>query len=67
MMQAYAVCQIQPNQGFADDNNYFRNRIADAVHEEMEEAVKSPMFLDDGRSIPKETQEAIAWLAAHSF
>ena len=36
-------------------------------HEELEEAVKSPMFLDDGRSIPKETQEAIAWLAAHSF
>jgi len=67
MMQAYAVCQIQPDQGFADDNNYFRNRIADAVHEELEEAVKSPMFLDDGRSIPKETQEAIAWLAAHSF
>ena len=27
ILQAYSICQIQPDPGFADDNNYFKNAI----------------------------------------
>ena len=29
ILQAYSICQIQPDPGFSDDNNYLKNAIAD--------------------------------------
>ena len=32
ILQAYSICQIQPDPGFSDDNNYLKNAIAEAEH-----------------------------------
>ena len=30
ILQAYSICQIQPDPGFSDDNNYLKNSFAEA-------------------------------------
>ena len=32
VLQAYSICQIQPNPGFSDDNNYLKNTFAEESH-----------------------------------
>ena len=32
VLQAYSICQIQPNPGFSDDNNYLKNTFAEELH-----------------------------------
>ena len=32
ILQAYSICQIQPDPGFSDDNNYLKNAFAEAEH-----------------------------------
>ena len=42
ILQAYSICQIQPNPGFSDDNNYLKNAFAEEAH------------LDFFKGLPKE-------------
>lgn len=32
ILQVYSICQIQPDPGFSDDNNYLKNAFAEAEY-----------------------------------
>ena len=68
ILQAYSICQIQPDPGFSDDNNYLKNAIAEAEHVDFHNGLeKQSVVTGDGRDITELTETAVAWLTAHSF
>ncbi len=68
ILQAYSICQIQPNPGFSDDNNYLKNAIAEEVHVDFHTALeKQAVITADGTDITKLVENAVAWLTEHSF
>ena len=68
ILQAYSICQIQPDPGFSDDNNYLKNAIAEAEHVDFHAGLdKQEVVTDDGRNITEMVEKAVAWLTEHSF
>ena len=68
ILQAYSICQIQPDPGFSDDNNYLKNAIAEAEHVDFHNGLeKQSVLTDDGKDITDLTEKAVAWLTEHSF
>ena len=68
ILQAYSICQIQPDPGFSDDNNYLKNAIAEAEHVDFHAGLeKQEVITDDGRNITEMVEKAVAWLTEHSF
>ena len=68
ILQAYSICQIQPDPGFSDDNNYLKNAIAEAEHVDFHAGLeKQEVITEDGRDITKMVEDAVAWLTEHSF
>lgn len=68
ILQAYSICQIQPDPGFSDDNNYLKNAIAEAEHVDFHEGLaKQEVITEDGKDITKMVEDAVAWLTEHSF
>ena len=68
ILQAYSICQIQPDPGFSDDNNYLKNAIAEAEHVDFHAGLaKQTVITKDGRDITKMVEDAVAWLTEHSF
>ena len=68
ILQAYSICQIQPDPGFSDDNNYLKNAIAEAEHVDFHAGLgKQKVIAEDGRDITKTVEDAVAWLTEHSF
>ena len=68
ILQAYSICQIQPDPGFSDDNNYLKNAIAEAEHVDFHAGLeKQEVITDDGRNITELVEKAVAWLTEHSF
>ncbi len=68
ILQAYSICQIQPDPGFSDDNNYLKNAIAEAEHVDFHAGLeKQPVITEDGKDITKTVEDAVAWLTEHSF
>ena len=68
ILQAYSICQIQPDPGFSDDNNYLKNAIAEAEHVDFHAGLeKQEVITDDGRNITEMVEKATAWLTEHSF
>ena len=68
ILQAYSICQIQPDPGFSDDNNYVKNAFAEAEKVDFRKGLeKQEVITEDGRDITKMVEEAVAWLAEHSF
>ncbi len=68
IMEAYNMCQLQPDPGFSDDNNYFKNvlieeRNLDCFGELPDEKV----ILADGTDVTEEVLAAEKWLIEHSF
>ena len=52
ILQAYSICQIQPNPGFSDDNNYLKNAIAEAEHVDFHNGLeKQTVIAADGKDI----------------
>ena len=49
ILQAYSICQIQPDPGFSDDNNYLKNAFAEAEHVDFHNGLsKQRVFTEDG-------------------
>ena len=49
ILQAYSICQIQPDPGFSDDNNYLKNAIAEAEHVDFHNGLeKQTVITPDG-------------------
>ena len=68
ILQAYSICQIQPDPGFSDDNNYLKNAIAEAEHVDFHAGLaKQTVITKDGRDITRMVEDAVAWLTEHSF
>ena len=68
ILQAYSICQIQPNPGFSDDNNYLKNAIAEEEHVDFRSGLeKQTVITADGRDITEMVEKAVTWLTEHSF
>ena len=68
ILQAYSICQIQPDPGFSDDNNYLKNAIAEAEHIDCKDGLtKQKVVTEDGKDITELVEKAVTWLTAHSF
>ena len=68
ILQAYSICQIQPDPGFSDDNNYLKNAIAEAEHVDFHNGLeKQAVVTNDGKDITEMVEKAVAWLTEHSF
>lgn len=68
ILQAYSICQIQPDPGFSDDNNYLKNAIAEAEHVDFHNGLeKQTVITKDGRDISDIVEKAVAWLTENSF
>ena len=68
ILQAYSICQIQPDPGFSDDNNYLKNSFAEAEHADMFNGLeKQRVFAADGTDITEKVETAVAWLTENSF
>ena len=68
ILQAYSICQIQPDPGFSDDNNYLKNAFAEAEHVDFHNGLeKQQVVTADGRDITQIVEKAVAWLTENSF
>ena len=68
ILQAYSICQIQPNPGFSDDNNYLKNAFIEAAHLDFFKGLpKEKVITADGVDITEKVESAVKWLREHSF
>lgn len=68
ILQVWSICQIQPDPGFSDDNNYLKNAIAEAEHVDFHNGLeKQTVIAPDGTDISEVVEKAVAWLTEHSF
>ena len=68
ILQAYSICQIQPDPGFSDDNNYLKNAIAEAEHVDFKQGLTNQSVITaDGENITEKVEKAVNWLTEHSF
>ena len=68
ILQAYSICQIQPDPGFSDDNNYLKNAFAEAEHIDFHNGLdKQEVITEDGKNITEKVEKGVAWLTEHSF
>ena len=68
ILQSYSICQIQPDPGFSDDNNYLKNAFAEAEHVDFHGGLsKETVVAADGTDITEMVEKAVAWLTENSF
>lgn len=68
IMEAYNMCQLQPDPGYSDDNNYLKNVIAEQAHLDcFGELPDEKVILADGTDVTEEVLTAERWLIEHSF
>ena len=68
ILQTYSICQIQPNPGFSDDNNYLKNTFLEEAHLDFFKGLpKEKVIADDGTDITETVEKAVKWLTEHSF
>ena len=68
ILEAYNMCQLQPDPGFADDNNYLKNIIAEEAHLDcFGELPEEKVILADGTDVTEEVVKAEKWLIKNSF
>ena len=68
ILQAYSICQIQPDPGFSDDNNYFKNALIEESHLDLfGELPKQEVILSDGTNSTELVEKCVNWLKENSF
>ena len=68
ILQAYSICQVQPDPGFSDDNNYSKNAFAEAAHVDIFQGLPQQKVLAaDGEDITELVEKAVKWLTENSF
>jgi len=68
ILEAYNMCQLQPDPGFADDNNYLKNTVAEEAHLDFfGELPEEKVILADGTDVTEMVKKAESWLIEHSF
>ena len=68
ILEAYNMCQLQPDPGFSDDNNYLKNTIAEEAHLDIFGPLpEEQVILADGTDVTEEIRKAEQWLIENSF
>ena len=68
ILQAYSICQVQPDPGFSDDNNYVKNAFIEAANLDIYKGLpKEKVITADGIDITDKVEKAVKWLVEHSF
>lgn len=68
ILEAYNMCQLQPDPGFSDDNNYLKNTIAEEAHLDcFGDLPEEKVILADGTDATEEVLKTEKWLIEHSF
>ena len=68
ILEAYNMCQLQPDPGFSDDNNYLKNVVAEEAHLDFFGPLpEERVILPDGTDATEPVRQAEAWLIEHSF
>ena len=68
ILQAYSICQIQPDPGFTDDNNYIKNTFAEESHLDVFQGLpRQTVVTADGTDITEKVETAVQLLTEHSF
>ena len=68
ILEAYNMCQLQPDPGFSDDNNYLKNVVAEEAHLDFFGPLpEERVILPDGTDATELVRQAEAWLIEHSF
>lgn len=68
IMEAYNVCQLMPDPGFADDNNYLLNAVAEEYHRDFTEELPAvTLVTKNGEDVTEEVYQAYNWLREHTF
>ena len=68
ILEAYNMCQLQPDPGFSDDNNYLKNTIAEEAHLDIFGTLpEERVILADGTDVTEEVRKAEQWLIENSF
>ena len=68
ILEAYNMCQLQPDPGFADDNNYLKNTVAEEAHLDFfGKMSEEKVVLADGTDVTETVKKAESWLIEHSF
>ena len=68
ILQAWSICQIQPDPGFSDDNNYLLNAVAEAYHRDFKEDLpRQTLVAASGEDVTDEVYRAYEWLREHTF
>ncbi len=68
ILQAYSICQLQPDPGFSDDNNYTKNAFAEESHLDISQGLpRQKVVTADGTDITEKVETAMQWLTEHSF
>jgi predicted aldo/keto reductase-like oxidoreductase len=68
ILEAYNICQLQPDPGFSDDNNYLKNTIAEEarmnIHDELP---KTKLTTAAGEDVTETVYKAYEWLRENTF
>lgn len=68
ILETYNICQLQPDPGFSDDNNYLKNAVAEEAHLDLFGALpEEKVILVDGTDATEQVRKAEQWLIEHSF
>ena len=68
ILEAFNMCQLQPDPGFSDDNNYLKNTIAEEAHLDIFGTLpEERVILADGTDVTEEVRKAERWLIENSF
>ena len=59
ILEAYNMCQLQPDPGFSDDNNYLKNTIAEEAHLDcFSQLPEEKVILADGTDVTEDVLKA---------
>ena len=68
IMEGYSVCQLQPDPGFSDDNNYLLNAVAEEIQRDFKEDLPRERLVNKAEEdVTDEVYQAYDWLREHTF
>lgn len=68
ILQTASILPMQPDPGFADDNNYFANELAENAHLDMHGDLPRPeVVLPDGTDVTSTVNAAVDLLLKYAF
>ena len=67
LLQAYSICQLQPDPGFSDDNNYVKSAFAENAHLGFFQGLPKQQVTAGGAGITELVEKEVKWLTENSF